>query len=252
MCAVFLASSNNGNSTEFESYPAVYLEKLADTSSEVLKAESGEGLRTALESHPADGFGPWTARTWYKAGVHPYLSNVLPCVNFYLVADLGQHTRNSGEWLVAVNDSDCYLLPQELNQLLYDAGMDFGNSDISTWIRVGTLVWTAVPREGIHAQLQALVQLQSGRNGWDDPLFPALAIEHVGMDTASVGVEATGSVVINLQGQRRELRVTAGRTWLHGADKGGTWLVPRRFQAVTEDGWGEYIQLDPIETGKLD
>jgi hypothetical protein len=187
MCAVFLASGGNNNSTMFESYPAVYLEKLADASAEAQKVEGlyARILNANLEKLDAEdreevSMGiPQEPRQWYRAQAHPFLSKALPEVKFYIVAGSQGYDPYGpkSNWLIAFRDTSWYELPGGLNQLLYDCGMRFRDEDVPVWAKAGALVWASEYR-----CCPYISGADPMTDHWDLPCFPELTFEHVELD----------------------------------------------------------------------
>jgi len=214
MCAVFLASGNNGNSTKFESYPAVYLEKLADASAEAQKVEGlyARILNANLEKLDDEDRAevsmniPQEPRQWYRVQAHPFLSKVLPEVKFYIVAGSQGYDPcgPKSDWLIAFRDTSWYGLPGGLNQLLYDCGMRFRDEDVPVWAKVGALVWASEYR-----CCPYISGADPMTDHWELPCFPKLTFEHVELDKKRGGY-GSAEILIRAGEKRIKLGVLTG------------------------------------------
>jgi len=194
-----------------ESYPAAYLEKLEperaievhaaylDAHREFREAwlENVEGIkpkdylqakkkgqRITIEHTPFFELD----EDWYIVGPHPYLAEVLPGVSFYL-SPPGPSIPGAGgtRFLFAVRGAKFYDMPDELNRLLYDCGMRFGNADVPVWARM--LILLSEARRSLihppwHSSQEAWMRFMEVFYG-KRPFIPEIAFEDVVLDTTT-------------------------------------------------------------------
>ena len=201
-----------------ESYPAVRLVALDSASAEAkaidsafsqLQYVSHQGESTADMVGPSSPLNP---RSWRKVEPHPYLSGVLPGVEFYSV--LGRQGRLlgpsgfPGEWLMARWRGQLYKAPEELMQLLYDHGMRFTKVDVAKWTRLSTLVWMMLNRGDLQGEVIGDWDLAESTY-WRLPAVPALTFESVDVETAQTQAYMNEHVRITVDGAPLELGVRA-------------------------------------------
>ncbi len=243
-------------------YPAVNIELLPDSSAEVLTAQgvfqATENARALtrrgaiMNRFPKNPSRPWH---WYRAGTHPLLASVLPGTSFYLAEHERHYARESWDeddwaYVVAVRGAKSYLLPDDLGQLLLDAGMEFENSDVPVWMDVGTLVWACAERHYLLGVWQD--DIPPSRRG-DVPFLPALTLDSIHIDTLGRDVWADHEIFMHVGDRAMALRVLSQA--LPPTDGGVTRtrnrLSPIMFVAPDDCG-GRGIDINPVQTGLKD
>jgi hypothetical protein len=235
-----------------ESYPAVRLVALDATSAEAMGIDSAFS-QLEYVSHRgkpvADLEGtasPESPRTWRKVEPHPYLSEVLPGVEFYSV--VGRQGRregisgSSGEWLMARRQGQWYKIPEALSQLLYDNGMSFTKADVPKWARLSALVWAMLNRGDLQGEVIGDWDFVESTY-WRLPAVPALTFESVDVETTHTQAYMNEHVRITLDGAAVELGVRACENWFGKTGNRRLGIVP----LWVEDGpSGRRIEMGPM------
>ena len=238
------------------SYPAVPVELLPDSSAEMLSAQ---GVFEATESARVLGrYGykrkwrfseePFRPKHWYRAETHPLLAAVLPGVSFYLVdrERFPDPRLDNGDWayVLAIRQGKSYLLPNDLNQLLFDAGMRFGNSDVPAWLNTGALVWAAVYRHYLLGVRQE--DIPRGERS-DFPFLPALSLDSLQYD--ATGTRTPRQKIFMHVGERAiELRVMSDPLPPSDGVAEGPSERLAPFLFVADSCGGRELFIDPITT----
>ncbi len=245
--------SESLSATTPESYPAARLVAQDSASAEV-KAIDSSFSQLEYVSHlgrpvaDVEGMpvmeGPWS---WRKVEPHPYLSEVLPGVEFYSV--VGRRGRqegisgSSGEWLMARRQGQWYKIPRALNQLLYDQGMRFTKEDVPKWTRLSALVWAMLNRGDLQGEVMCDPDSVESAH-WRLPAVPALTFKSVDVETAHTQLFMNERVRITLDGTVVEIGVRASEDWLGKTGDRRLGIVPLWVQ----DGQsGHRIWMGPIE-----
>jgi hypothetical protein len=227
------------STTTPESYPATRLIELDGTSAEAKSLDDAfdelDVVKPTLEPKKGPFIGglvekvPLKPRRWWKVSPHPYLRKVLPDVAVYVA--LGAQGRSAepgappADWLIASSKGRLYPLPDKLNQLLCDNGMQFTGSDVQVWARLACMVWASVFRgERVGSATEGgRRSAYVGEEYWKLPAIPAISFERVFADT---GEADTVAVYLTIRGQSMQFRVAAWQMELGSGTSRHIGLVP--------------------------
>jgi hypothetical protein len=191
---------------------------------------------------------PLAPRRWRQVEPHPYISQVLPGVEFYSV--VGRQGRRGGfmgdanrEWMMARRQGRLYKMPQDFNQLLYDYGMRFYKADVPKWTRLAALVWTMVNRDYLYGEVSD-DWVTGDSTYWRLPAVPAVTFKSVEVETTRVQVYMNEQVRLVLNGTSVDLRLLAGEYWFGKPGDRRLGIVPVEIEDRQS---GTLMMMGPIE-----
>jgi hypothetical protein len=245
-----------------ESYPAAGLVELDAGAAGVRQIDSTfSQLRHVRDwSHPEievmDGgqIVPQAPRIWRQVESHPYISQVLPGVEFYSVVGAqgwrgGYMGAANLEWMMARWQGQLYKMPEDFKQLLYDHGMRFYKADAPTWARLLALVWAMVYRDYLYGQVVGVWDFKDDTY-WRLPAVPPVAFESVEVETTRVRAYMNGRLRLVLNGTSVELRLEAGESEFGKTESTRFGVEPLEIERSPS---GPRMQVGPIkERSSLD
>ncbi len=129
-----------GEADSVESYPAVYVERLVESSAEFKNVDAlfleSDYLQDCLPKNPESYYVKRfhrESREWYKVPLPSRLAKSLPGTSLYLVVG---HEPDYWHCFFALRARGLYTLPGGSIRLLSDCGTEFTTSDAPEWIRV--------------------------------------------------------------------------------------------------------------------
>lgn len=244
-------------------YQAAYLTPLPESAPEASRADkaflSRKYQKGILERGGGDPYGDalLEGRRWYKADPHPLLASTMPGVDFYVVA-LGRHGENLKSAdiciLVAILKGKCYRLPREVNQLLYETGFEFRESDIDVWASILALLSSAMDQPYLfQSHLRSLtpavgLPYTPNSSGESLLLFPDLTVDRVDIPLLRRQTMWQGKIRMHRAGRRVSLLVLVTKGWLPVGDILEVCYIPGDFYVNGPEGPEVMYLLDAIET----
>jgi hypothetical protein len=245
-------------------YQAGYLTPLPESAPEASRADiaflSRKHQKGILERGGGDPYGDalLEGRRWYKADPHPLLASTMPGVDFYVVA-LGRHGGDLMPTgiceLVAIWEGKCYGLPREVNQLLFDTGFEFRESDIDAWASILALLSSAMDQPYLfQSHLRSLtpavgLPYTPSSSGENLLLFPDLTVDRVDVPLLRRQTMWQGKIRIHRAGRKVSLLVLVMKCWLPVGDTLEVCYIPGDFYVNGPEGFEVRYLLDAIEIG---
>lgn len=157
--------------------------------------------------------------------------------------------------LVAILKGKCYRLPREVNQLLYDTGFEFRESDIDAWASILALLSSAMDQPYLfESEYRALVPgvlLSYVPSPSDESLllFPDLTVDRVDIPVLTRYRVQWGQIEIRRAGRKVSLKVCVKKEWVPVGDTLEIGYVPGDFDVVDSEGVEVRYLLKAIEIG---